>query len=110
MAAVIYFFDQEAEYGVWLEENFSKGLVVSNLKGENIHYLRAGFPSKDDAGGLRLHRASCGFLRRRPDVESGTRTKTYGKLCGLDRIALIKVCKDSTRKQPIECRCMGRFM
>ena len=107
MVAVIYFFDQEAEYVTWLDENPAKGLVISNLKGENIHYLRVGFPSKE-AGGLRLHRATCGYLHRRPDVDSGSRTKTYGKLCGLDKHALIKECEGRTRNRPIECRCMGR--
>ena len=106
MSSITYFFDKEAEYGVWLSKHAATGLVVSNLKGANIQNLKVGFPSQN-VGGLRLHRATCGFLHRQVDIENETRTKSYGKLCGLDKQALIRECENKTGKQPIECwRCM----
>lgn len=108
MAVVIYYFDKETEYSVWLSKNRETGLVVNNLKGSDIHNLTVGFPSQKD-GGLRLHRATCGFLHRQIDIDNGTRTKTYGKLCGFDMQSLIRKCENKTGKQPNECwRCMGQ--
>ena len=108
MSLITYFFDKEAEHETWLLKHGASGLVIGNLKGADIHNLKVGFPSQKD-GGLRLHRATCSYLHRQIDIENGTRTKSYGKLCGLDQQALIRECENKTGKQPTECwHCLRR--
>ncbi len=87
MLGIVYFYDQEAEYETWLNENRKTGLVINNLRGEIPKPWK---PNEKD-GGLKLHKASCTELNS--PRHAGARTIPYGKLCGIDEQVLLEDCE-----------------
>lgn len=100
MLEIEYFFQQEAEYEAWLNQNGETGIVVNNFtnkKGTKFH-----------KNGLKLHKANCDNLNR---LEyHGSRTN-FGKLCGFDESELIEECKRRTGSPPKRSQiCCFKFM
>ena len=102
MIRSVYFYDKEAEYEAWLNENQKNGLVVNNLRGKDPKPWKP----KEEDGGLRLHKATCSSLNRPRD--HGKRTKPFGKLCGFDELLLSQECERISEKAPSRCNRSGQ--
>ena len=89
MLGVPYFFQKEAEYEAWLDEYGEIGLVVNNFTNK--------YGTKFHENGLKLHKADCASLNK---AEYKGRRTNYGKLCGLDELALVEDCERRTGSQP----------